>query len=409
MTPELALLKGLLKRPQYETYRPFIGDDVFVSPEHKKILEIIDDEYNRTKDSETDVAISTVAIRGKLHINGFAALETVLNDLETIDITESVFEDVFETVKKRNLANKIALKAIGAAEGRESFEDLIVFVEENKTTKLASVEDVNILSMDITSYADEIEGDSLLHWRLKWLNKSLGPLRRGNLGHLFANPEVGKTAFWISEVTHMAQYVQKPIVIFFNEEAGKEIVFRMYSSMLGIPYKQIIEEKQKYKEQFMLLGGDKIILVDEAPIRMGMVEKVMAKYEPCFAIIDNADKIFTKSLERRDLEIHNVYKWARELAKEYCPILTVAHADASAYGEKYLDESMMANSKVGKPAEMDFIIGIGREEGESVARYLSLPKNKLRGDKDTVEQLRHGRWPVSLQAEISRFVDTSNE
>jgi hypothetical protein len=58
---------------------------------------------------------------------------------------------------------------------------------------------------------------------------------------------------------------------------------------------------------------------------------------------------------------------------------------------------------------MDFIIGIGREEGESVARYLSLPKNKLRGDINTVDTLRHGRWPVALQSEISRYIDTANQ
>jgi hypothetical protein len=140
-----------------------------------------------------------------------------------------------------------------------------------------------------------------------------------------------------------------------------------------------------------------------------MMERVVAKFDPSLIIIDNADKISVQNLERRDLEIHNIYKWARELAKKNCPVLTVAHADASAYGCKYLDESMMANSKVGKPAEMDFIIGIGKEEGESVARYISLPKNKLRGDKDTVETLRHGRWPVALRAEISTFFDTVSE
>lgn len=408
MTPELALLRGLLKRSNYEIYRSFV-DDVLVSAEHKKVLEIIDDEYNRSKDSNEDVAVSTVTIRSKLHINSHPALEIVLKDFESLDVAESVFEDVFETVKKRNLSNQIALKAIAVAEGREEFENLVVFVEENKITKIASVDDVNILSMDITTYAEEEEGSDELHWRLAWLNKSLGPVRRGNLGHVFANPEVGKTAFWVSEVTHMAQHTTRPIVVFFNEEDGKEVIYRMYSSMLGIPYKEILEDKPKYAKQFLDLGGERIIFVDQAPLKIGMIEKVMAKYEPVFCVIDNADKIAVKQLERRDLEIHNIYKWARELAKSYCPILTVAHADATAYGEKYLDESMMANSKVGKPAEMDFIIGIGREEGESVARYLSLPKNKLRGDKNTIEQLRHGRWPVSLQAEISRFVDTSNE
>lgn len=407
MTPEIALLKGLLKKPQYGVYRPYIGDDVLVSPEHKKILEIIDEEHQR--DDLGDVNLDAVVIRAKLHLNSLPTLQAVLDELVSLDISQTIYEEVFETVKQRNIANQIALKAIAVCEGREKFEDLTVFVDENQSTKIASVDDLNILSMDITTYEEEAEGSDTIHWRLPWLNKSLGPLRLGNLGHLFANPEVGKTAFWISEITHMVSVAKRPIVVFLNEEAGKEVVFRMYSSMLGIPYKEIIQDKERYKQEFIDRGGDKIILVDQAPIYFSMIERVLKKYQPILCVIDNADKIAVKSLERRDLEIHYIYKKARELAKKYCPILTVAHADATAYGEKYLDESMMANSKVGKPAEMDFIIGIGKEEGEEVARYLSLPKNKLRGDKDTVEQLRHGRWPVAIQSEISRFVDTASE
>lgn len=407
MSPELVLLKGLLQKPQFRDYRPFIGDDVFKSEEHKFLLEIIDDEHG--KNDQGDVSLDALVIRAKLHLNRYPALQVILDQLVALNISDAVYDEVFETIKQRNLANEIALKAIGVTEGRESFDDLIAFVDGNKSTKVASVDDVNILNLDISTYEEEKDGDDCLHWRLTWLNKSLGPIRKGNLGHVFANPEVGKTAFWVSEVTWMAQSAKRPIVVFFNEEQGKEVVYRMYSSMLGIPYKQIITDKAKYSKQFMDLGGNKIIFVDQAPLRTGFMERIMAKYKPCFAVIDNADKIAVKSMDRRDLEIHAIYKWARELAKEYCPILTVAHADASAYGTKYLNESMMANSKVGKPAEMDFIIGIGREEGEDVARYLSLPKNKLRGDNNTVEQLRHGHWAVALNTEISRFVDTVNE
>ena len=408
MTLETTILKGLLDKDRYGIYRPFIDDKIVLpSKEHQLILKAIDEEHDRQQIE--NIRIEDINAKVGLHVNGHAALPDILAEFQTTDNSAHVFDEVFETLKKRNLANAIALKAINVTEGRETFEELIDFVDENKTTKLASTDDVNIISMDITTYTEEEDGKDMLHWRMQWLNKALGPLRKGNLGHVFAVPETGKTAFWISEITHMAKNTQKPLIVFFNEEDGKEVVYRMYSSALGIPYKQIVNNKRVYAKQFMEAGGNNIIFVDEAPLRMGMMEKVVAKYKPALVVIDNADKVATKAAERRDLEIHNVYKWARELAKEYCPVITVAHADASAYGCKYLDESMMANSKVGKPAEMDFIIGIGREDGESVARYLSLPKNKLRGDKDTVDQLRHGRWPVALQSELSRFTDTANE
>ena len=411
MSLELALLKGLLNNKRYSVYRPFVDEKiVFPLHEHQTLLEIIDEEFKKLDTgSQEDINVSNVSALGGLKLNGSQILPEILNDFTKLDISSSVFDEIFEKVKQRNVANQIALKAISVSEGTISFEELITFVEDNAATKLASIDDVNILSTDITTIKEDDEGESCLHWRMSWLNKSLGPLRRGNLGHIFAVAETGKTAFWVSEVTHMVQHTTKPIVIFFNEESGNEVIYRMYSSLLGIPYKSIILDKQKYAKQFFDLTDNKIIFIDEASLRLSMMEKVVAKYKPALVIIDNADKIIIKSQERRDLEIHNIYKWARQLAKEYCPVITVAHADSSAYGQKYLDESMMANSKVGKPAEMDFIIGIGREDGEGVARYLSLPKNKLRGDKDTVATLRHGRWPVALNGDISRFVDTVSE
>lgn len=408
---ELAVLKGLLDKKTYEQYRPFINkDEIFPAKEHQKILEIIDEEQAKLKsDNDIGVDLSSVTVRCGLLVNGNAILPDLIKDFEKFDASQIIIEEAFETLKKRNIANEVAMKAIQVAEGHETFENLLVYVDNHKETKIASVDDINILSMDISTYAEEKVNEDALYWRMPWLNKSLGPIRKGNLGHLFANPEVGKTAFWVSDIVYKAQSAKRPIVVFFNEEDGKEVVYRMYSSMLGIPYKDIMKNKAEYAKRFMEMGGDKIIFVDEAPLRIARIERIMAKYNPCYCVIDNADKVSVKSMERRDLEIHAIYKWVRELAKEYCPILTVAHADATAYGQKYLEESMMANSKVGKPAEMDFIIGIGMEEGENVARYLSLPKNKLRGDENTVAELRHGRWPVALQADISTFLDTVSE
>ena len=68
----------------------------------------------------------------------------------------------------------------------------------------------------------------------------------------------------------------------------------------------------------------------------------------------------------------------------------------------------MADSKTAKPSEMDFIIGIGREdkEGYENMRYLTVSKNKLRGDENTQEEMRHMRGhPVKLYTQFSLYED----
>jgi hypothetical protein len=408
MSLELAILKGLLSKERYKEYRPFVDEKtLFPAKEHNKLLEIIDEEHH--KDNDEDIDTSTIAIRGKLLANGSAILPELIADFEKLDVNAIVFDEVFETIKKRNLASQIALKAIDIAEGNGDFDELITFMEENKSTKILDTDDMPLVDMRIMTHINAEENSPGIHWRLHWLNKAIGPLRKGDLGHIFARPEVGKTALWISQVTYIAQKYKKPIVVFFNEENAPSTVYRMYSSLLGIPFNTIMQNPQNYQDQFLKEGGEFIHFIHRTPLIISKMERVLIKYNPCLCIIDNADKIAVHSAERRDLEIHNIYKWTREIAHNYCPVITVAHADASADGVKYLTDAMMANSKVGKPAEMDFIIGIGREEGENVARYLSIPKNKLRGDKDTVESLRHGRWAVALQSDISRFIDTVSE
>ena len=61
----------------------------------------------------------------------------------------------------------------------------------------------------------------------------------------------------------------------------------------------------------------------------------------------------------------------------------------------------MANSKIGKAAEADVIIGIGKENTETqddnFLRYLHVSKNKLGGS--------HGRATVRIEPKISRYID----
>jgi len=194
--------------------------------------------------------------------------------------------------------------------------------------------------------------------------------------------------------------------VFFNEEAGKEVILRIYSSVFDVEYEILKKNKEHYRDEFNRKFGGRLIFVDEPALTFGKIERVMQKYLPTISIIDNADKIKVKAQDRRDLELHNIYKWLRELAKSFCPILTIAHCDASGYGREYLDMDSMANSKVGKPAEMDLIIGIGMKDGDTkLMRYLNIPKNKLRGDDDTIEQLRHGRMSVMIEPTKSKFLD----
>jgi hypothetical protein len=100
------------------------------------------------------------------------------------------------------------------------------------------------------------------------------------------------------------------------------------------------------------------------------------------------------------------YQWGRELAKEYCPVIGVSQASGSGEGKKWLTMEDIDSSKTGKPGEADFIIGIGKDDEMETLRYISVLKNKLPGDEDSVQELRHGHFDAIIYPEISRYGDT---
>ena len=128
---------------------------------------------------------------------------------------------------------------------------------------------------------------------------------------------------------------------------------------------------------------------------------------PGLIAIDNMDKVTGFEADRKDLQLANCYKWGRELAKIYAPLLHVAQADVTADNKMWVSESQMADGKTGKPSETDFTIGIGRTDTSQHPneRFIYISRNKLRGDSNTLEGLRHAKFTAMLLPTYSVYED----
>jgi hypothetical protein len=124
-------------------------------------------------------------------------------------------------------------------------------------------------------------------------------------------------------------------------------------------------------------------------------------------VFDQLDKVKGFEADREDLLLGAKYQWARELAKDFCPVIAVSQADGSGEGKKWLTMENVANAKTSKQAEADFILGIGKtnQDGFEYIRHLHLCKNKLMGDQDTIPDQRHGRRDVILDPTRARYKD----
>lgn len=332
---------------------------------------------------------------------------SLLKELQETDVDNLVLDDIIRDVQRKHHAYELAIASLEVSEGRRDFSDLLVLAQNLNAAESDSESPETLF---VTNDLGELHNESIvkqgLRWRLQTLNGSLGSLRKGDFGFIFARPETGKTTFLASEVSNFATQVESPILWLNNEEQGSKVQIRVYQAMLGCTLTELFSNVSENKRRYMELGGDKIKIYDTASIHRGQVEKLVRELQPSLIVIDQIDKIKGFADDREDLRLGAIYIWARELAKQHCPLIGVCQADASGEGKKFLTMENVANAKTAKQAEADWILGIGKShtEGEYI-RYLHLSKNKLTGDEDTDPEQRHGKATVIIRPEIARYVD----
>lgn len=344
-----------------------------------------------------------------------AVLTDILDGITNTEADSVVLEDVLNGIIQRQKAYDLAIAALEVSEGKKEFDDLLLLVNN-----LDDIEKVNddYEGVFVTDDLEELLNETIravgFRWRLQALNRMLGSLRRGDFGFIFARPETGKTTFLASEITNFATQLASgnlkhtgPILWFNNEERGEKVKLRLYQSMLGATDEQLESNPQAIKRKYLELGGSYIKIFDSASIHRKQVERFVRELEPSMVIFDQIDKIKGFADDREDLRLGSIYIWAREIAKQYCPVIAVCQADGSGEGKKWLTMDNVANAKTAKQAEADWIIGIGKthNETEESERFINVCKNKLTGDADSDPSMRHGRATVQIAPLIGRYLD----
>ena len=336
---------------------------------------------------------------------GTEELAVLYQKLSAIKTDQEVALGYFVEHRKRTQAAKIAFLGLEVAEGKKTFEDLLGGVEALRDVEKQG-NYAEFVSDDAEAIMAKVKAPGL-RWRLGAMNEMLGPLRKGDFGFLFARPESGKTTFLADQITHMAPQAAGPVLWFNNEQAGEVVLARCQQACFGITSQELFGNYPLWRARFREETGSKIHIYDHASIHYRDVDKLCRLYNPALIIFDQIDKIKGFANDRHDLELKVLYQWARELAKEYGPVIGVCQAGVTGEGKKYLTMDDVDSSKTAKQGEADWILGIGKanQEGMENIRHLHLCKNKLFGDETTNQSLRHGRRDVLLFAQLARYKD----
>lgn len=406
---ELQLLKILLNKENYTKYS-FLIDRKELKENNRELsylYAVLDRLVELVPDTSFSVDELETSFWAQYPEASHDVYDGILKDLHAVNISDAVGEEILASISRKKMALRLSEAAFKLSSGVGSLEEVERLTESLKGSSPVSAESFEFVTTDLEVLADNAVSKPGLRWRLDCLNKSLGSLRKGDFGFIFARPESGKTTLLASESSSMVNEAQSPIIWFNNEEQGEKVMIRFYQAYFGVALDVLLANVKQYKKLFQERVGDKFILVDNASIDWRSIERIVHSVQPSLIIYDQIDKIKGFKADRDDLVYGAIYQWARELSKTYAPTIGVCQADGSAEGQKWLTMANVSNAKTSKQAEADWILGLGKthEETAEYIRYINLSKNKLMGDKDSIPSLRHGRFEVVIQPEIARYKD----
>lgn len=305
--------------------------------------------------------------------------------------------DIVNNFWLRDRARQVGEKAIEIFTGEsEDFGELRRLIEAVEDGRISDKTTYSKVESDLNQLLDDETGDPDFPFEFNLINENVPGLDRGNLGILFARPEVGKTTFCCFLA---ASYVRQQFKVTYwaNEEPAKKIKLRIIQSFFGVTNEEMKRDRHMLAERYETEIAPYLTIFDSVGTSVEEVDEYAKLNSPDVMFMDQLDKFrIAGEYNRGDERLKETYVVAREIAKRNNLLVwAVSQASFDAHDRQWIDYSMLDNSRTGKAGEADIILGIGKtgsSEVENVVRHICISKNKLNG--------WHGM--INAQIDISR-------
>ena len=402
---EKQLINLLLKKDFYSKNKSKIGKTVFtngvgsfydtIKKAHEKYPE---NDLDIDEVSALHTEVYNPALTRASKINFVNLIDEIKNEKLP---NKDVAKDILDSMYKKSVAHRIALEATNIYNGGDaSFLTIKNYVDEIEN----EVEEIEgSVTDDIEELIKELDEDTQYSFGdipdLRRLVKGVG---KGNLMIVFARPETGKTAFWVSLVANRNGFASQGAKVhaLVNEEPAIRTQMRLISCWTGMTKEEITKDISLATERWNQIKSN-VKIIDTVNWDLDQIDAYCDVNKPDIVIVDQLDKIGVRgNFARTDEKLRAIYTGAREVAKRHdCCIIAISQASAEAQGRAELTFDMMENSRTGKAAEADLIIGIGQQnvvDSEAVLRTLCVSRNKITG--------WHGRIDCEINPILSRYV-----
>jgi len=400
---EKQMIRLMLNKKFYTQYKGTLSPTVF-SGDVSSLYDTIQkahDKYEEDIKIDELYSLHTTIFNPALTRAAKEKFSELVEDIKEVqEPSKEIAKDIMRILSDRDLAQRIAVEATEIFNGKEAnFTEITGMIDKHK---INIDEDKNPA---VTNNIDEVI--QLLDVTTRWkfnipvLKENVGGIGGGNLMIAFARPETGKTAFWVSLCAGPEGFCSQGAKVhaFINEEPAIRTQIRAISAYTGMTRDEILFDKVQAQRIWADIK-DNISMFDTVDWSIEDIDAHCEKNKPDIIVIDQLDKInVSGTYARTDEKLRQIYTSVREIAKRReCAVIAISQASADAHNRNSISFDQMENSKTGKAAEADLIIGIGRNANsdlENKIRTLCVSKNKING--------YHGEPVCTIRRGISRY------
>jgi replicative DNA helicase len=391
----LYVLKILLQKKNFLRVKKIIHKDFFsngVRDIYNAICQIYEDNPQLEQITFEDLRISFFETYfANQSVNAQLNIKNIISRLEqSAPMSDTIVENAIKSMYKMAKADEMSKLCIelGNNPSKHSFQEIRRFLNEVDEENFEDKEDT-LVSTDFDEILSVNEHNGEFEFNIHELQNSTGGIGRGNFMVVFARPETGKTAFWVSLVAKQNGFAWQGhnCHSFINEEPAKRTQMRMINACSDITRREVYNGSRKLAEEQWNKIKSRIFTHDKVGMTMEDLDIYCKDNEVDILIIDQLDKVnVTGKFNSSHEKLRDIYLQARELAKRHnCLVIGMSQASAEGHGKLNLSFNVMENSKTGKAAEADLIVGIGKNDtdeenvNEGNTRTISISKNKLSG------------------------------
>ena len=400
---EKQMIRLMLNKKFYTQYKGTLSPTVFAG-DISSLYDTIQkahDKYEEDIKVDELYSLHTAIFNPALTRAAKEKFSELVEDIKEVqEPSKEIAKDIMRILSDRDLAQRIAVESTEIFNGKEAnFSEIVSMIDKHKNN--IDEEKTPAVTSNVNEVLDLLDITTKWKFNIPVLRDNVGGIGGGNLMIAFARPETGKTAFWVSLCTAPNGFAEQGAKIhaFINEEPAIRTQMRAISCYTGMTRDEIIQDKEMANKSWSEIK-DNISMFDTVDWSMEDIDAHCEKHKPDIIVIDQLDKVnVTGTYARTDEKLRQIYTSVREIAKRRdCAVIAISQASADAHNRNSISFDQMENSKTGKAAEADLIIGIGRNANsdlENKIRTLCVSKNKING--------YHGEPVCTIRRGISRY------